>query len=170
MSTHTQYILNIIIACSVGLFIASCQSHEQKADDAFEHVKEEKKVAKDGGISEETAQQPILQETVPQETKKTEVVPKTVSQDEWSKFRAETEKKILANESKIKLIKATPGTSAKLLEELSSKEKDYNDLRRKLDEYNEDMKEALGKFKVKINHEVSEISIDLNDLTIKNKK
>ena len=79
-------------------------------------------------------------------------------------------KKIAINESKIKVIKSNPSTSPKMLEELSSKEKDYNDLRRKLDEYSLEMKENLGKFKVKMNHEVNEISIDLNDLTVNNKK
>jgi len=173
MNTNILPSLKVLAACFSVIALLSCQSHEQKADDAFERVKVEKKIDQDSGGAVVVAQQPIIQEIkVPEpatlEVKKPDV--KVINQDEWSVFRAETEKKILMAESKIKIIKATSGTSAKMLEELSSKEKDYNDLRRKLDEYSMEAKEALGKFKVKMNHEVNEINIDLNDLTLKNKK
>lgn len=175
MLTNSTYKLRLIISCFCAVILIACESHEKQADDAFEQVKEDKKEAVKNGTYEELSQQPIIQDSVvPEPTVKepikTEVVTKTINQDEWSKFRAETEKKILANEIKIKAIKAIPGTSAALLEELSTKEKEYNDLRRKLDEYSEEMKESLGKFRAKMNHEVNETSIDLNDLTIKLKK
>lgn len=175
MNTNILPSLKVLAACFSVIALLSCESHEQKADDAFERVKVEKKIDQDSGgaVVVVVPQQPIIQDIkVPEaasvDVKKPDV--KVINQDEWSVFRAETEKKILASESKIKAIKATAGTSAKMLEELSSKEKDYNDLRRKLDEYSMEAKEALGKFKVKMNHEVNEISIDLNDLTLKNKK
>ncbi len=136
-------------------------------------MKVEKKIDQDSGGADVVMQQPIIQEIkIPEaaslEVKKADI--QVVYQDEWTLFRTETEKKIRINESKIKAIKSAPGTSAKMLDELSGKEKDYNDLRRKLDEYSLEMKETLGKFKVKMNHEVNEISIDLNDLTVNNKK
>lgn len=173
MNTSTLNSLKCTAACLSAILFIACESHEQKADDAFERVKEEKQIDQDSGGADVVMQQPIIQEVkIPEaaslEVKKPDI--KVIYQDDWAKFRAETEKKILINEGKIKVIKSTPGTSAKMLEELSSKEKDYNDLRRKLDEYSEEMKEALGKFKVKMNHEVNEISIDLNDLTVNNKK
>ncbi len=173
MTTSTLNSLKCTAACLSAILFIACESHEQKADDAFERVKEEKQIDQDSGGADVVMQQPIIQEIkIPEaaslDVKKADI--KVIYQDDWAKFRAETEKKILINEGKIKVIKSTPGTSAKMLEELSSKEKDYNDLRRKLDEYSEEMKEALGKFKVKMNHEVNEISIDLNDLTVNNKK
>lgn len=42
--------------------------------------------------------------------------------------------------------------------------------RSKMDEYNEEMKVELGKFRVKMNHEVNVIAIELNDKVNKNKK
>ncbi|MBK9248301.1 MAG: hypothetical protein IPM69_09385 [Ignavibacteria bacterium] len=173
MKNTSAKCLTYFAACFVAVLFISCESHEQKADDAFERVKVEKKIDQDSGGADVVIQQPIIQEIkIPEvaslDVKSPEI--KIINQDEWSKFRADTEKKIAINESKIKVIKSNPSTSPKMLEELSSKEKDYNDLRRKLDEYSLEMKENLGKFKVKMNHEVNEISIDLNDLTVNNKK
>ncbi len=173
MNTSTLNSLKCTAACLSAILFIACESHEQKADDAFERVKVEKKIDQDSGGADVVMQQPIIQEIKTPEAASLEVKKadiQVVYQDEWTLFRTETEKKIRINESKIKAIKSAPGTSAKMLDELSGKEKDYNDLRRKLDEYSLEMKETLGKFKVKMNHEVNEISIDLNDLTVNNKK
>ncbi|MBI3233910.1 MAG: hypothetical protein HYZ42_07690 [Bacteroidetes bacterium] len=50
------------------------------------------------------------------------------------------DKKILASETKIK---ATPNASSGLINSPASLEKDYNDMRRKMDEYNEKCRLSL---------------------------
>lgn len=164
---NTNFTLKILLPCFLALAIESCESHEQKADEAFERVKEDKMSIKDTGttIPIDTAVRGLAEEPA-----KPEIVIKTINTDEWSKFRQELDKKILAGETKIKSIKATPNANSDLISDLSSLEKDFNDLRRKMDEYNEEMKVELGKFRVKMNHEVNVIAIELNDKVNKNKK
>ena len=163
----TNFTSKIIAFCFLSLAIASCESHEQKADEAFERVKEDKMLTKDTGTTI-----PVENVTVAttEEPAKPEIVIKTINTDEWSKFKLELDKKILAGETKIKAIKATPNANSDLITDLTGLEKDFNDLRRKMDEYNEEMKVELGKFRVKMNHEVNVIAIELNDKVNKNKK
>jgi len=46
-------------------------------------------------------------------------------------------------------------------------EKDNNNLRSQMDEYNEKMKVSFDKFKTTINHDVDEIDIKLKDIDTK---
>ncbi|MDP1745763.1 MAG: hypothetical protein Q8L90_09310, partial [Bacteroidota bacterium] len=101
---------------------------------------------------------------------KVEVVIKNESVDEWKKFKFETEKKILVNENKIKEIKGIPDSNTKLYRQVTTLEKNNNDLRKQMDEYNEEMKVKWESFKVKINHDVKEIGIELQDIQVNNKK
>ena len=80
------------------------------------------------------------------------------------------EKKILSNENKINQIKSIPGANAKLLRNVAGLEKDNNDLKRMMDEYNEEIKVKWENFKTKMTHNVNEIDIELKDLAINNKK
>ncbi len=157
---------SIMISCCFFLIIfVSCESPEQKTDDAFEHVKEEKMIAKDSFNADN--------ETTKMVTKlaaKVEVVTKNESVDEWKKFKLDTEKRILMNENKIKEIKGIPDSNPKLYRKVTTLEKNNNDLRRQMDEYNEEMKVKWESFKVKINHDVNEIGIELQDITVNNKK
>jgi hypothetical protein len=150
----------IISTCFLSMALFSCESHEQSADDAFENVKEEKTKLKDSVI--------VAKELIP-ETNKTEPVRKTESIDEWTKFKMDAEKKITANEITIKTIKGIPNANAKLLRQVTSLEKDNNDLRKQMDVYKEEVKVMWENFKTKINHDVNEISIELKDLTVNNK-
>lgn len=153
---------SIIISCCFSLMVfVSCESPEQKTDDAFELVKEEKMMAKDSFIAEKE---------ITKVPTKVEVVTKNESVDEWKKFKFETEKKILINENKIKEIKGIPDSNNKLYKQVTTLEKDNNDLRRQMDEYNEEMKVKWESFKVKINHDVNEIGIELQDIQVNNKK
>lgn len=143
------------------MIFVSCESPEQKTDEAFEHVKEEKMMAKDSFIAEKE---------ITKVQTKVEIVMKNESVDEWKKFKLETEKRILTNENKIKEIKGIPDSNTKLYRQVTTLEKDNNDLRRQMDEYNEEMKVKWESFKVKINHDVNEIGIELQDIQVNNKK
>lgn len=150
-----------ITGCFLVMMLASCQSHEQKADDAFDVVKQDKMLLKDSNMSSKE---------IIQEPKKIEFVKKSETPDEWTKFKFETEKKILTNEKKIKEIKSIPNANAKLLRKVTNLEKDNNNLRRQMDEYKEEVKVKWENFKVKMNHDVNEIGIELKDMTVNNKK
>lgn len=146
----SNFILIIITSIFLMKTLVSCESHEQKADEAFEAFKEDKSKLKDSNI--------IIKEVIREPEKKNEVP------DEWTKFRIETEKKIFINEKKITEIKNIPNTDSKLFRKVTSLEKDNNDLRHQLDQYNEEAKEKLEKFKWKINKNADEISMELKDL------
>lgn len=155
-------VTSIIITCFVtAMVLVSCESHEKPADDAFERVKEEKMISNDSDI---------VSKEIIQEPKKTKLVKKNASPDEWAKFKTETEKKIASNENKIKEIKGIPNANAKLLRKVTILEKENNDLRRQMDEYKEEVKVKWESFKQTINHDVNEIDIELKDITINNKK
>lgn len=159
---NTANFSSIIIPFCFSLMIfVSCESPEQKTDEAFQLVKEEKMMAKDSFIAEKE---------ITKVASKVEVVIKNESVDEWKKFKLETEKRILINENKIKEIKGIPDSNTKLYRQVATLEKDNNDLRRQMDEYNEEMKVKWESFKVKINHDVNEIGIELQDLQVNNKK
>jgi hypothetical protein len=159
---NTANFTTIIISCCFSIMIfVSCESPEQKTDEAFDHVKEEKMMAKDSFI---------VEKEITKVQTKVEIVMKNESVDEWKKFKFETEKRILINENKIKEIKGIPDSNTKLYRQVTTLEKDNNDLRRQMDEYNEEMKVKWESFKVKINHDVNEIGIELQDIQVNNKK
>ena len=161
MNLKSNFIL--IIGCSLLTGVVSCESHEQKADEAFEMVKEEKKLTKDTLLT-------IQDITV--EEKKTDVVKEKEKEHltEWDKFKSGTEKKILLNEDLIKEIKGKSNANAKLLKTMVSLEKDNNDLRKNMDQYKEEVKVMWENFKTKINHDVNEIHIELKDIKLNNVK
>ena len=159
MNLKSNFIL--IIGCSLLTGVVSCESHEQKADEAFEMVKEEKKLTKDTLLT-------IQDITV--EEKKTDVVKEKEHLTEWDKFKSETEKKILLNEDLIKEIKGKSNANAKLLKTMVSLEKDNNDLRKNMDQYKEEVKVMWENFKTKMNHDVNEIHIELKDIKLNNVK
>ena len=161
MTLNANFIPKILTGCLSVMILASCGSHEQKADDAFEHVKKERMLLKDSNItSKEIIQEPM----------KTELVKKNENPDEWTKYKIETEKKIHTNENIIKEIKDLPNANANLIRKVSSLEKENNDLRIKMDEYNEEVKVKWENFKGTMNHDVNEIGIKLKAMKINNKK
>lgn len=156
----------IIIGCSLLTGVVSCESHEQKADEAFDTVKKEKKLTKDTLLTIED----ITVEDIAVEEKKPEVIKEKEHLSDWDKFKIETEKKILINEELIKEIKGKPNASSKLLKTMISLEKDNNDLRKNMDQYKEEVKVMWEKFKTKINHDANEIHIELKDIKLNNIK
>lgn len=105
-----------------------------------------------------------------QESLKTNLVKKIETQDEWTKFKNEVEKKIHLNENKIKEIKGLPNTNAALLRKVTNLEKDNNDLKLRMDEYKEEMKVKWEMFQAAMNHIINEIDIELNTLKTDNKQ
>lgn len=163
---NTNFISKIISGCFLLLILVSCESREQKTDDAFERVKEEKMMSKDSNnISKK-----IIQNTKPEPSNKNVRVGQGNS-DEWLQFRMETENKILRNEKMIKAIKIIPAEDSGLLlyRKVIRLEKENNDLRRQMDEYNEEMKVRWENFKMKMDHDANEIAIELKDIKTSNK-
>ncbi len=141
--------------------ITSCGQRVQKPDDAFDLVKKERMMSNDSNF---------VSKEVIQASMKTEPVKKIETQDEWTVFRLETEKKIRLNETQIKKIKELPDISANSRKKLSKLEKDNNNLKSMLDEYNDEVKAKWEMFKVSINHSANEIGIELNALKTDIKK
>jgi len=157
--------LNIVLILtylSVGIFTA-CKPHEQKTDDAFEQVKEEKELTNDSDIINDAM---MLQKT------KLKSVPaaKKIIRDEQTLFRIETVKKIQNNEKQIKVIKAFPDANAGLNKKITSLEKENNNLTITMDEYKKDEKLRWELFKATMNQHVDEIGIQLKAIKINNKK
>lgn len=160
--TLNQNIISTII--TGGLFIiliTSCGSRVQKPDDAFDLVKKERMMSVDSSF---------VSKEVIQASMKTEPVKKIETPDEWTIFRLETEKKIRLNENQIKKIKELPDVNANSRRKLSKLEKDNNNLKSMLDEYNDEVKAKWEMFKVSINHSANEIGIELNALKTDIKK
>ena len=166
MTLKTTIVSTVIIGCLSVILLVSCKSHEQKTDDAFEQIKEEKKLTNDSDkinnamVVEKSKVLPDSGKVIPQ-TKK--AIP-----DERTQFKIETTKKIETNQSKIKQMKASP--DAGMSRKVTSLEKDNNNLMIKMDEYNKDEKMKWELFKANINQDVNEIGIELKTININNKK
>jgi len=151
----------ILTGCLSVVIMTSCGYHKQKPDDAFDLVKKERMMSVDSSF---------VSEKVLQESMKTEPVKKIEATDEWTRFKLETEKKIHQNENKIKEIKELPDANAGLLRKAANLEKANNDLRIRIDEYQEEVKVKWEMFQTSMNHNVNEIDIELNALKPDNKK
>lgn len=146
------------------LFMASCESHEKKVDDAFEKVKESKMNGTD------TTNVPTI---IPPEETKIKVVVKNELVDEWLIFKNETDLKINYSDDQIKILRSKKGKSEnqnKFEKQITELEQKNNDLRKQMNDYNEEMKLKWEKFKLGINHDIDEIAIELNDVKIHNTK
>jgi hypothetical protein len=146
----------------------SCQSQEQKKNEAFESFREEKSMLKDSlalqkdVISEE---KDLISKRIVKKSIKNETIPKVKVLDDWTKFKTEAEKKITDNESKIKQMKGIPDVSLKLLRKVVKEEKANNNLRNKLSSFNHDEKEATEIFKVKMLQDLLEIDNKLIEIS-----
>lgn len=152
---------SIVKICLALLTLASCESHEQKADEAFNHFKEEKTVSNDSNLNDLV---------IKEEIKKIAIVKKNENLDDWTKFKMKMEKKMFMNENLIKQIKDMPDQSSKFYRKVTSLEKDNINLNKKMDKYKEEMKANFDKFQLDINQNIDEINNELKDMTKKNKK
>jgi len=153
-----EEITTMFFTCFYLFILVSCESHEQKADDAFDIVKAEKLRIKDTIV---------IENKIPETSTKVFSV-KEIESD-WSKFKNEIEKKIFLNENIIKEIKSNPNVNAKLLKKVTSLEQDNNELRKKMDQYKEEVEVMWENFKTEINHSVNDIGIELKDITVNTK-
>ena len=166
MTLKTTIVSKIIIACFSVVLMVSCKSHEQKTDDAFEQVKEEKKLTND---SDKINNAMVVEKsTVISDTTKGNPVTKKIIPDERTQFKLETAKKIQTNQNKIKQMKALQNVG--MNRKVTSLEKDNNNLMIKMDEYNKDEKLKWELFKANMNQDVNEIGIELKTIRINNKK
>ncbi len=153
-----NYLLSVGGLIMVFAFTA-CESHERKVDDAFERVKEAKRDFVDTAAI-------CVNDNKPG---KTRVIIKNEITDEWTVFRNETEKKIKLSESKITELKAkrnSTGNASKFDKQIARLEQKNNDLRKQMNDYNEEVKAKWVNFKVEMNHDIEEIEIELKDVTI----
>jgi phosphoribosylaminoimidazole carboxylase (NCAIR synthetase) len=159
-------IFSKIMACLFVILIMSCQSREQKTDDAFERVKKEKIQTND---SDKINNAMVVQKSkvIPTEKNAVPVEKNTIS-DERTQFKTETSKKIQTNQNKIKEMKSLP--DAGLNRKVTSLEKDNNELIIKMEEYNKAEKLKWELFKADMNQHVNEIGIELKAIKINNKK
>lgn len=161
MTLKTNFIAIIITGYLSVMILSSCGSHSKKTDDAFDSVKKEKMLTEDSIL---------IRDALKQEPTNAVVVKKNEIQDEWTKYKIETERKIYTNENIIREIRALPKVNANMLRKVASLEKENNDLRIKMDEYNEEVKERWENFKTGMNHDVNEIGIKLKAIKITHKK
>ena len=153
MTLNQNITLTIFLGCLLGIIITSCGSHVKKPDDAFDLVKKERMMSNDSSF---------VSKEIIQESMKTELVKKTEILDEWTKFKLETEKKIRLNEIKIKKIRDLTDLNGNLRRKLTKLEKDNDNLKSRLDEYNEEVKARWEMFKASISHSANEICIELD--------
>lgn len=148
----------IITFIFIGIFMISCESHEQKAD-AFDTLKNEKQNSGNDILVNDTVY-------IPQNKVKTGQETTRKAMDEWTIFNRDTEKKIVANELKIKEIKSLPNIDAKTIRKIVALEKENNGLRQQMVDYIQEEKVRWATFKAKIIQDESAITLGLKDVTI----
>lgn len=153
--------ISISIKACLLIGLVSCESQEQKPNEAFDQFKEEKMMLKDCVLTNiDTHQQ--MKTVTPLKANE--------SADEWTRFKNEIENKILLNENKIKKLKQTPKADIKLFKKIVRLEKDNDELKTQLNEYEVEVKENLKKFREKVDGELSEIIVQLKDISLNEKK
>jgi 3-methyladenine DNA glycosylase Tag len=86
---------------------------------------------------------------------------------EWQKFKIDMEKKIIANDQKIKSIKLNSTTTQKMTRQLNNLEEANNDLKIQLAIFNEEVIVKWQNFKTAMNHNVKKIGIEVEDISMK---
>jgi hypothetical protein len=168
MKNKLHFFLILIIGFFTIDILNSCQSREQKKNEAFESFREEKILLNDSlsiqkdVLSKEKA---LITNRIIKKSIKIETIPKVKILDDWTKFKIESEKKITDNESKIKQIKGIPDVSVKLLRKVVKEEKANNNLRNQLSSFNHDEKEATEIFKTKMIRNLVELENRLTEIS-----
>jgi len=146
------------------LVLSSCESHEKKVDDAYERVKESKKNFRDTVRTVVNTEKPA---------EKIKVVLKNETVDEWTLFKTEIDNKIIESENKIRELiqkRNASDNKSKFDRQITRLEQKNNDLRKRMNDYHEEVKVKWEKFKVGMHHDIDAIGIELKDVTINNKK
>ncbi|MBI3232567.1 MAG: hypothetical protein HYZ42_00750 [Bacteroidetes bacterium] len=149
-----------IVALSIVLIAASCQSHEQKSDESFELFKEEKLKAQNEVDS-------VVKLVVVNKPGKVEyVVKKGENIDAWTGFKSSIELRIVENENRIKTLKKVQNLNSKVYKKILSIEKTNYDLRKKLNEYIAEEKVNRENFKLDISNNINLIDTSIKMLDI----
>ncbi|MCX6351398.1 MAG: hypothetical protein NTX03_06025, partial [Bacteroidetes bacterium] len=107
------------------------------------------------------------------EAEKIRVVYKNIMMDEWAIYKVEIENRIKTGDVKIqelKFRKDFPENKNKFNRQITRLEKRNNDLRKKMDNYHEEVKAKWEKFKVSMANDIDGVAIELKDVTLDNKK
>lgn len=148
MNTYTLNKSIFNFATIIFVCLSACQSHEQKANDAFDNVKESK--------LHEVDNQPHANVSTIIETPV-----KTVIISDWDKYKIEIETRIVANEIKIRKLKSQEGVEAKLFKKISAVEKENTLLRLQMNEFNSETNNRLLKFKSDMNDQIQSIELEI---------
>ncbi len=138
------------------VFLSACESHEQKADEAFDRVKEEKRVEMNNPVKSIDSVPPV---------EKIKIKSTNKNLDEWMQFKNEMEKVIAKNEIKIKEIRKQSNSNAKTFRKLAGLEKDNNDLLKQMNEYQIEIESRWKNFKIQLTNDQLKINGALEDLT-----
>lgn len=152
MNCNVNFISRFLPFCFSIIIFVSCESKE-KPNEAFEEFKEDKIVTNDS----------IQLQTQNAEEIKT-IVPPEKSTSEWLLYKNETERKIQANEKKIRELRTIPNQNMKLLVKINHLEKQNTGLRTKLDEYEKEVKQRWEEFKTNMNADLAGISDELKEM------
>ena len=137
------------------IVLASCESHEQKVDEAFNEFKNEKMAKKDSVYV-------YIDTTSAVEKSKTSKKHEKIDED--SKFKKSIENSVHVNELTIKKLKAIPNVSIKTLKKIVHLEEVNNSLFKQLNDYEEEAKNNRKSFEEKIKQQVNELDVDLKTL------
>jgi hypothetical protein len=142
-------ILGIIVFLAITLF-AGCRTNAQKTEAAKDKIQE----AKENVVSANQDLNRVINDSILQ-------------------FKKESAEKISANEKMIADFKAKiktekKETKVKYEKKLAELEQKNNDLKKKLEEYNDEGQENWATFRNELNHDMDELGQAIKDLTVKN--
>ena len=137
------------------IVLASCESHEQKVDEAFNEFKNEKMAKKDSVY--------VYIDTT-SIVEKSKTFKKHEKIDEDSKFKKSIENSVHINELTIKKLKAIPNVNIKTLKKIVHLEEINNSLIKQLYDFDEEARNNRKSFEEKIKQQVNELDVDLKTL------
>jgi hypothetical protein len=141
----------MILTATLGcITFNACQSHEQKANDAFEAVKEGKLSASNN-----------IEKRSPTETAVNQSAKKPFVLNEWDQYKIEIEAKLVDNEIKIRKLKSKEGVEAKLFKKINALEKENTLMRLQMNEFNSETNNRLEKFKSEMNDQLKSIAEEI---------
>jgi hypothetical protein len=162
---YTTFIKKIALQSLLLIIVASCQSHVQNENATFKYVKD---------TDNDSLKTGAIKKAIPvKEVEYKKIVLKNEIVDEWTLYKIKTEKKIKSNEliiDEIKNGKDIPGNKNKFNRQISRLEQKNNDLRKKMNDYNEEAKAKWEKFKLSMSHDIDAIAIEIQDVSITTKK
>lgn len=152
---NSIFILAVTTMFTAGAIFTSCQSADQKVEDAKVNVQDAKQELKDAQKDANTEAQ------------------KAANAEEWKTFKSASEVKIKDNEALIAEFKEKMKTSGKKLDAAYAKsidalEQKNRDMKYRIDAYEKGQSDWES-FKREFNHDMDELGKALKDLVVNNK-